>query len=359
MECKVSSLIALLSLCSVGATAEARLCTNQDLIDNVVGLAGESSSPLLGKIQLLDAPFNIRTNPYFHTAPDIAHILADHDAQCVADVVTNRSLMMTYYGWQTINGKTYIGVKLVPKMDDEDVVSAPADDAAESVGAASASWQDVLPKTRRNCANQWKENYEMQAYYVEAQRKGWEKVTKDRLPVQRSRPEQEYAHDDTVSRLGATPSAPLVAPTAPPSEQEAARNYVVSPMYPTSPPQQRWSRPRHCQHKLIPTDETHASHMKAGSTAFPKVIIAMASSFGLPTAGQGSAGLSLFIASLRIRMCCRAEASRPAGSAVRTSLSSKPVGTAYKGGAVHRCPNIPYGIVMRRRARSHSRPATS
>jgi hypothetical protein len=237
---------ALLALYPLAVSAESRSCTDQDFIDSAVKVATESSSPMFGKIQVLDAPFNMRANPYFHTSPDLAHILADHDTQCVADVITNRSRMIMYYGWETINGKTYVAIKLVPRMGDEDDVSSPPPAPVEADPAPALNWEDVLPTVRRQCASKWRDDFSMQAYCIEEQRKGWEKLNRGNTTIIQPRPEPP-PHNYTVTPLNSRPPAPVVA--APPArlptqdspvaqsrtEEEPPHNYPITPFNPIPP----------------------------------------------------------------------------------------------------------------------------
>jgi hypothetical protein len=219
MKHKVALLGVILTFHSIAAPAETQSCTDQDLIDSAVTIIGENTSPLLGQIKILDAPFNVRPNQDFHTGPSLANILADHDSQCTADVVTNHEHMIMYYGWETINGKTYISVKLAPKFFDGDDAS-PADDPVEPEPAQASSWEDVLPRVKRKCATEWRDDFSMQAFCIDQQRRGWEKVNEGNIPARPPRPSQEPAHDNyTVSPLYSTSAAPIAGaptPSAPP-----------------------------------------------------------------------------------------------------------------------------------------------
>jgi hypothetical protein len=220
------------------------------LVDQAVEIANHITSPLFGKIEFLDAPFKMRTNRYFHTSPDFAHMLADRDAQCVADVVTNHAQMEMYYGWKTINGKTYIGVKVVPKMDDDDDIAAPpsAPSAVESkpLPESNSSWEDVLPQVKRKCAGQWSDDYNMQSACIRIQREGWDKLHADDQPhrqepshpldsspvvspSQQSAPEPYYTASPNPAPLSnprSSPSAPQIQDRG--SVEARATNLVVS-----------------------------------------------------------------------------------------------------------------------------------
>ena len=201
----------ILALAPLGASAETLSCTDSNVIEQALSIIQESSSPILGKIKILDNPFNTGLNQYFHTRPSLADVLADHDTQCAADVVTNHGRMAMYYGWETVNGSTYISVRLLPKLDGGDDAS-PASNPIELEPPAPSRWEEVLPRIKKNCADKWHEDYSMQSYCIDEQRRGWLKVNQSDIPVVRPPPSPEPPHNNyTVSSLYPTSPTPVVA----------------------------------------------------------------------------------------------------------------------------------------------------
>ena len=185
MRCGFVGLALMAGLCGP-AFADEQSCTDQHLIAQAVDLANEGTSPLLGKVTVLDSPYNIRKNQNFGTSlniADLSSILADREAQCAADVVTNRGKMTLYYGWETINEKGYVIIKMVPDMGEmpsptppprPPAAAAPAPAPAPAVQASR--WEDVLAQVKQHCAGEYADDFALQAYCVEQQRIGWEKL---------------------------------------------------------------------------------------------------------------------------------------------------------------------------------------
>lgn len=104
-------------------------CDNPSLVRQAKGLIADSSSPLLGKVKILEAN-HFRENSYYQTAaPDYRHIgsmsqkqiseemFADRKHQCRADLMTDRGEMNMYYGWKVVSGQPYIEAQAMPVFD--------------------------------------------------------------------------------------------------------------------------------------------------------------------------------------------------------------------------------------------------
>jgi hypothetical protein len=103
-------------------------CDNTEIIKMAKQATEESSSPLLGKVSILDAS-HFRQNPFFgRPAFDFMkassmsqdqiqiELLANHKMQCAADMVTPHGEMIMYYGWRMINGQFYVEINAVPVL---------------------------------------------------------------------------------------------------------------------------------------------------------------------------------------------------------------------------------------------------